>query len=52
MHPQYGPAVFDYVINCWTYPYARFYDYKPDQDDEEEEKTPPKPLKEKAEIEI
>lgn len=31
IHPQYGPAVFDYQYFCWTYPYAQWYnpEYQP-----------------------
>ena len=25
MHPIYGPAVYDYQANQWTYPYAQWY---------------------------
>jgi len=25
VHPQFGPAVFDYNYYCWTYPYAHWY---------------------------
>ena len=43
MHPQYGPAVFDYNYGCWTYPYAQWYagnhDYQQYSGDEEEERA-------------
>lgn len=25
VHPMYGPAVYDYNANQWTYPYAMWY---------------------------
>jgi hypothetical protein len=47
MHPQYGPAVFDYNYGCWTYPYAQWYagnqEYQQYSDDEEEEIADAKP---------
>ena len=30
VHPQYGPAVYDYNNGYWTYPYAMFYGYQPE----------------------
>jgi hypothetical protein len=60
MHPQYGPAVFDYNYGCWTYPYAQWYagnhDYQQYSGDEEEEradtKVPSPPERHDVEISI
>ena len=57
MHPQYGPAVFDYNYGCWTYPYAEWYggqddqqQYSGDEEDALDAKEPSRP--ERHEISI
>lgn len=37
MHPIYGPAVYDYQANQWTYPYAQWYGPGGYQEEEEVE---------------
>jgi hypothetical protein len=45
IHPVYGPGVFDYQNNCWTFPYAKWYNpqlqseihIEPSSEEEEEE---------------
>ncbi len=45
MHPIYGPAVYDYQANQWTYPYAQWYGPGGGQEEEvevvEETEAPP-----------